>query len=203
MTNLILPGLHGSGPDHWQSWWLSVDRDACLVKQDDWDTPRLDPWSGQVAAAVRSAPGAILIAHSLGCALVASIAVRHPALPIGGALLVAPADVEEAGWTSPGVAAFGPISLGQFPFPAIVVASRNDPYVTFERSARFSAAWGAELIDLGYAGHINPLSGFGPWPLGLRLAEGLKHRGGFGADRATHPSSGGIVTDALAFASAL
>ena len=71
MTNLILPGLHGSGPDHWQSWWLSVDRDACLVKQDDWDTPRLDPWSGQVAAAVRSAPGAILIAHSLGCALVA------------------------------------------------------------------------------------------------------------------------------------
>ena len=41
------------------------------------------------------APGSLLVAHSLACALVAHLAERRPDLLIGGALLVAPADVDD------------------------------------------------------------------------------------------------------------
>lgn len=38
------------------------------------------------------------------------------------------------------------------------------------------AVWEAELIDLGFAGHINVASGFGPWPEGKALRDRLVHR---------------------------
>jgi predicted alpha/beta hydrolase family esterase len=173
MTTLILPGLNGSGPDHWQSWWLRTQEDARLVEQADWDNPSLDRWSERVAEAVRAAPGAVLVGHSLACSLIVHIARRRPDLEIGGALLVAPADIEDGDWTSPRVAAFGPMPLHSLRFPAIVVASRDDPYVAFERARGFADAWGARFVDLGESGHINALSGFGPWPEGVELAASL------------------------------
>ena len=42
-----------------------------------------------------------IVAHSLGCALVAHAARRAPALPIRAALLVAPADVDSPAHTPP------------------------------------------------------------------------------------------------------
>jgi predicted alpha/beta hydrolase family esterase len=174
MTYLILPGLYGSGPDHWQSWWLKSVPGSALVEQHDWERPRLEAWRERVAAAVEAHPGAILVAHSLAVALVARLASWRPDLPVGGALLVAPADVDDATWTTPAVAAFGPMPLERLPFPAIVVAAQNDPYVSFARAEHFAAAWGADLVDLGEGGHINPDHGFGAWPDGVRLAERLR-----------------------------
>ena len=58
-------------------------------------------------------------------------------------------------------------------FPAIVVASRDDPFVAFERAAAFAADWGAEFADAGAAGHINTASGHSPWPEGRLLLERL------------------------------
>jgi predicted alpha/beta hydrolase family esterase len=60
------------------------------------------------------------------------------------------------------------------PFPTIVVASRDDPYVAFERATAMAKAWGAELVDIGKAGHINSASGFGEWPDGERLLQRLQ-----------------------------
>jgi predicted alpha/beta hydrolase family esterase len=173
MTDLILPGLNGSGPDHWQRWWLTSGRDARLVAQDNWENPQLKQWRPRLASEVQKTPDAILVAHSLACALVAQLAAWRSDLPVGAALLVAPADVDDAGWTSVPVAGFGPMPLKRLPFPAVVVASRNDPYVAFERAKFFAARWGADFVDLGEAGHINAETGFGPWPEGLRLAERL------------------------------
>jgi predicted alpha/beta hydrolase family esterase len=65
--------------------------------------------------------------------------------------------------------------LHLLPFPAIVVASRNDPAVSFKRARFFAESWGSELIDLGAAGHINEKSGYGPWPDGHELVERLLH----------------------------
>jgi predicted alpha/beta hydrolase family esterase len=31
MTILIVPGLDGAGPGHWQDWWLNNDPNAVLV----------------------------------------------------------------------------------------------------------------------------------------------------------------------------
>lgn len=173
MTDLILPGLNGSGTGHWQRWWLNSGRDARVVEQDDWQRPQLKQWRQRLVDAVHTTPGAILVAHSLACSLVTQVAAWRSSLPIGGALLVAPADVDDASWASVLLAGFGPIPLQRLPFPSIVVASRNDPYVAFERAARFAERWGADFVDLGEAGHINAESGFGPWPQGLSLAERL------------------------------
>ena len=155
MTRLIIPGLNGSGPGHWQSWWLAEDGDAVLVEQNDWRNPRPGAWQSRLADAIAAAPGATLIAHSLGCAL------------------VAPADVEDGRWATAELAAFGPLPVRAFPFKSTLVASRNDPYMAFDRSAQLARAWGSTFVDLGASGHINAESGFGPWPRGLDLAARL------------------------------
>jgi predicted alpha/beta hydrolase family esterase len=46
------------------------------------------------------------------------------------------------------------------------VASRNDPFCRWPRAEQLARDWGAELIDLGEAGHINADSGLGDWPQG-------------------------------------
>jgi predicted alpha/beta hydrolase family esterase len=33
--------------------------------------------------------------------------------------------------------------------------------------------WGSRLVDLGEVGHLNPASGFGPWPLAHAFIEQL------------------------------
>jgi len=55
------------------------------------------------------------------------------------------------------------------PFPTIVVASTDDPFVSPERAAAFANAWGSRLVTLPGAGHINADAGFGPWPEGCGL----------------------------------
>jgi uncharacterized protein len=60
-------------------------------------------------------------------------------------------------------------------FPALVIASRDDPYATFADSEELARALGAELINAGFSGHINIESGHGPWPEGImRFAGFLK-----------------------------
>ena len=122
-----------------------------------------------LAAVVERTPGAVLVAHSLGCPLVAHLAHRRPHLPIAAALLVAPADVDSARHTPEHIRGFAPIPLERLPFRSIVVGSRNDPYMSFARAREVAFAWGAGFVDAGAVGHINVASGFGPWPDGKRL----------------------------------
>jgi predicted alpha/beta hydrolase family esterase len=42
--------------------------------QSDWNRPVRSLWLEQLAVAVESAPGAILVGHSLGCLLIADLA---------------------------------------------------------------------------------------------------------------------------------
>ena len=59
------------------------------------------------------------------------------------------------------------------PHPALVIASRDDPYSSFAESEAFAQMLGAELVDAGFSGHINGDSGHGPWPEGLMRFAGL------------------------------
>jgi predicted alpha/beta hydrolase family esterase len=166
---LILPGYADSGPDHWQSHWERADPACRRVVQDDWLQPRLEDW---LAALDRYLAGCVeppvLAAHSLACALVAHWAGR--ARPTArGALLVAPADVDSPRRTPEEVRNFSPIPLVRLPFPSIVVASTNDPFVSLDRATVFAAAWGSRLVRIERAGHINADAGFGPWPEGRAL----------------------------------
>jgi predicted alpha/beta hydrolase family esterase len=116
---------------------------------------------------------AMLVAHSLGCILVAAWASHtRNAHRVKGALLVAPGDVErEALRTS--LHSWSPIPMQVLPFSSTLVLSHDDPYCSFERANAMAAAWGSKVVDLGRAGHINADSGLGEWPLGQALLQEL------------------------------
>lgn len=172
-TWLTIPGLGGSGPRHWQSHWSRALPQVRRVVQVDWDSPVRRDWIRTLDAAVRQChDDVILIAHSLGCALVAHWA-RQATGRVRGALLVAPADVDSAVHTPPVVRGFAPMPLQPLPFPSIVVASEDDPYVSMARARGFAAAWGSRFVSVGAAGHVNADSGLSSWPDGLSLVEAL------------------------------
>lgn len=173
---LIVPGLNDSGPGHWQTHWQAALPDAERVEQAEWARPTPAAWLTNLAAAVRRRPGAILVAHSLGCALVAHLAHLSVGRCVAAAFLVAPADVSAGGPAGQLLESFGPLPRTPPPFPTTVVASRNDPYVAFQTAAAFARNWGSQLVDLGRAGHINVESGHGPWPDGLDLLADLASR---------------------------
>jgi serine hydrolase len=166
---LTLPGYGDSGPDHWQSHWERADRACRRVAQDDWLEPRLEDWLAVLDRYVAEcAAPPVLAAHSLACALVAHWAGRARSTA-RGALLVAPADVQSPLRTGDLVRTFSPIPLVRLPFPSIVVASTDDPFVALDRAIAFATAWGSRLVTLEGAGHINADAGFGPWPEGRDL----------------------------------
>ncbi|MEZ5883450.1 MAG: alpha/beta hydrolase [Paracoccaceae bacterium] len=74
---LLIPGIDGSPDPHWQAWWQKNDPMALTVHQDDWTKPSPEAWEAEVAGAVLQNPGAILVAHSLGCLVVARLKSRR------------------------------------------------------------------------------------------------------------------------------
>jgi predicted alpha/beta hydrolase family esterase len=161
-TTLIVPGLNGSGPDHWQSWWQALDQKAIRVVQQDWATPDLMQWSAQVADQLQKATAPIwIVAHSFGCLAAVVAATRNPDA-VAGAFLVAPADPQKFD-VEPLIPA------NALPFPSLLVASSNDPWLRLMTAALWAQHWGSRLINIGAAGHINVDSGFGPWVEGRML----------------------------------
>lgn len=171
-TTIIVPGLKSSGPTHWQTWLEHRVAGSLRVTQRDWNDPHLPDWSSRVRREIIRATGSIfIVAHSFG-ALAAVQAASDHTERISGALLVAPADPNRFG-----IAEFLPSKpLG---FPAIVVASTNDPWMTFERAEHWARLWKADFISLGEAGHINAEAGFGPWPEALALLERVRRAAEF------------------------
>ena len=76
MENLIVvPGLGGSGHDHWQSRWARERPGAVRVEQRGWEQPDRDEWVAELDRTVQRVTGpVVLVAHSLGCLAVASTA---------------------------------------------------------------------------------------------------------------------------------
>jgi predicted alpha/beta hydrolase family esterase len=178
-TVLIVPGLRDDVPEHWQTLLaaqLPRVRTVPPMGREDLDCAR------KVAAIEREAQvidgPLILVAHSGGVAMVAHWA-RRTRRAVMGALLAAPPDFEKplpAGYpTLEQLDAGGwlPLPREPLPFPSIVCASRNDPLATFVRIAELARDWGSRLEDIGHVGHLNPASGFGPWPEAHRYIQQL------------------------------
>ena len=176
-TALILPGLSSSGPEHWQTLWEQSDPTCRRVEQAEWETPRCADWVSTLDDAVaRSEESVVLVAHSSSCALVAHWARDASAdnlTKVRGALLVAPSDPEGPSFPE-GPTGFAPVPMARLPFRSIVVASRDDQYITLDRAREYAAAWGSELVDVGDAGHINAASGLGTWAVGYGLLQRLR-----------------------------
>lgn len=176
---LILPGLDGSPDPHWQQWWAVTEKTVQMVEQHDWANPTHEAWEAELAGAILQHPNCILVGHSLGAILAARILARWPQLKVSAALLVAPANPDR----SPRPASFSRIPTRPLGAPATLVASRNDPWMSIAQSSTLAEAWGADLVDVGFAGHVNVASGLGPWPTGLALRDNLVDRAATGIRR--------------------
>lgn len=154
---LIVPGVHDSGPGHWQSWLESVVPDTHRVRQRDWERPHLPTWAATLQRDIYRQRGPVwIIAHSFGC-LATVAAGLSDGEQILGALLVAPADPTRFGRTAA-------LIDGRLSFPSVVIASSSDPWVSADAAERWAGVWGSQYRAIGDAGHINVASGFGPWP---------------------------------------
>ena len=170
---LIVPGLYGSGPEHWQSQWEKQHPEFVRVNQLDWNTPICHDWITSLDAAIRKENDhVILVGHSLGSVTIAHWA-SHYGRRIVGALMVAPSDAEAATFPE-GTIGFSSIPTCRLPFPSTVIASTDDPYISLERVTSLSEAWGSNLIVLGAYGHISISDGFGPWPDGIQYITELQ-----------------------------
>lgn len=178
-TLLLVPGLRDEAPGHWQAilasqWPGAVSLPALGRRNIDLATR-----VAQIEEAVQAAAGpVVVVAHSGGAIATAHWAQGTRAV-IRGALLATPplfagplgpeypdlTEFERQGWT--------PLPRSPLPFPCIVAASRNDPLGAYEGVSELARDWGARLFDLGHSGHLNPASGFGPWPAAIELVREL------------------------------
>jgi predicted alpha/beta hydrolase family esterase len=157
---VIVPGLHGSGAEHWQTWLQEQVEGAVRVEQEAWGVPDLDRWSERVAETV-DALGAgphVLVAHSFGCLATLHAAARRPAWSRSQLLLVAPAEPAKFGVGHR-------LPQARLGLDSCVVASDNDPWMSATQARAWALRWGSEWINLGNAGHINVDSGYGPFDL--------------------------------------
>ncbi len=175
-TTLLLPGWQNSGPAHWQSRWEAL-HGFTRVQQHDWMQPLRGDWMMQLEEAVLAAPTpVVLVAHSLGCILTAAWAQHSQNTHrVKSAFLVGPGDPEREELQAP-LKSWWPVVMDKLPFAAELLGSRNDPYCSFERAQQFAAAWGADFVDCGNAGHLNAESGLGDWPEGLSRLHALVAR---------------------------
>ncbi len=173
---LIVPGLHGSGPDHWQTLWQRALPLAERVELGSWDDPHRNTWVNRLNLAIhRAGRPVIVVAHSLACHVVSWWAeYERPAAdgPVKAALLVAPPEVEQGG-VDARLARFAPVIPRPLPFPSILAASRDDPWIAFGRARRLARIWKSRFVDAGWLGHINAESGLRDWPFGQFLLRQL------------------------------
>lgn len=172
---IIAPGLDNSDSQHWQSIWenelkengLSVER----LDQRDWSRPKRQQWQRELGRIIeQKTKPVILIAHSLGAIIGADF--QHEC--IAGALFVAPADIEQCGPAQRArLGNFGSMPVNPLMYPAVLVASRNDEWLSFPRACWLAAQWNAEIVDAGEAGHIGNGANLGIWRDGIKALRRL------------------------------
>lgn len=173
MRVLILPGWLNSGPGHWQTRW-EQRHGFVRVQQSDWQHPLRGDWMARLEEAVLEDPAPVaLVAHSLGCQLVAAWA-EHSAHTgrVTAALLVAPPDTARADMP-PQLSSWRRIAQAALPFRAQVLYSSDDPFCAPERAQAMAAHWQVPALCEGARGHLNAESGLGDWPEGLARLRAL------------------------------
>ncbi|WP_231758455.1 RBBP9/YdeN family alpha/beta hydrolase [Microbulbifer elongatus] len=170
-TVLIVPGLRDHVEEHWQTHLESRLQRVCSVPPLTENRLDCDARIENIQRQIERISGdIILVAHSAGCLMVAHWAARYTR-EIKGALLAAPPDMQadwppqyptpdtlrEQGWE--------PLPQQPLPFPSILAASTNDYLASFNAAGHMAATWGSKLVNLGDVGHLNPASGYGPWPM--------------------------------------
>ncbi|MFL6028888.1 MAG: RBBP9/YdeN family alpha/beta hydrolase [Gaiellaceae bacterium] len=166
---LILHGLEGSGPDHWQTWLAGRLRERGeRVRYPDLPDPfdpKPDEWLAALQPELNALEGErIVLCHSLGC-LLWLLNARAGATDVADrVLLVAPPCTDEVEpvvrFKADGVSAADVERAAQ---RTRMLWSEPDPYCPSSAAVAFDGLFkDARLIP--DRGHLNADAGFGPWP---------------------------------------
>ena len=166
MRALILHGYEGNDAGHWQSWLAeelrAAGHEVAYPDLPDPLHPELDAWLG-VLAEHRQGARDVVVCHSLACLLWLHHRARG-APPARRVLLVAPPGPSAAGQV-PALAGFFPAPLEpDHAQGARLVCSDDDPYCPEDAREAYAKPLRIAADLLPGAGHVNPDTGFGPWP---------------------------------------
>ncbi|WP_052723816.1 RBBP9/YdeN family alpha/beta hydrolase [Paenibacillus wulumuqiensis] len=174
---LLLHGLGGSGPEHWQTWLCQqlIERGHRVYypRFPDHDLPSKEVWLGELNELMASIPQEeelIVLTHSLGCLLWLHYAANESVRRVRQAVLVCP---PAADTTLEEISSFFPLPPAEqitlAAEDALIIQSSNDEYCSPVQTL-FYQQLGVPVLLLPHMGHINTASGHGPWPLILELA---------------------------------
>jgi len=168
---LIIHGLGGSGPDHWQTWLYheltNRNMNVCYPTFSNFDTPDKEVWLRELSDCLSTIPHnhtLTVITHSLGCLLWLHHLETETIRNAEQAILVAP--------PSPTITLKSAKSFYHPPLNSshlvkgaketVFVHSTNDPYCSI-KDAELYTKLGAKSIIFPNMGHINTESGYGRW----------------------------------------
>ncbi|MBB5153065.1 RBBP9/YdeN family alpha/beta hydrolase [Saccharopolyspora phatthalungensis] len=181
MHVLLVHGMAGSGPWHWQQWLAGQLREhgvrVDLPRLPSADRPVLKQWLPvlrELLAAVPPEAELVVAAHSCGVALW----LHHAATIAGRArradrvLLVAPPAPD---WQHPDVEDITPYpadaaALRRAAGITRLVVGTGDPYLSMHRAHGLAERLQVEMDVILDGEHLNTDAGYGPWPSLLRWA---------------------------------
>ena len=178
---LILHGLSGSGPGHWQRWLAErLAQDGHTVHLPDLpdpDSPDPEAWRRELLAALGELAGdeRVVICHSLSCiAWLAACAELER--PVDRVALVAPPSL---GAGLPEIEPFFPVTataddVARAAGHTRLVCADNDPYCPEGAATLYGGPLDLPIDLHPGRGHLNVDAGLGPWPAMEAWAQGAK-----------------------------
>jgi uncharacterized protein len=179
---LILHGLSGSGPGHWQRWLSDrLAQDGHSVRFPDLpdpDTPDPERWVRELLAELAGLDGAerVVICHSLSC-IAWLAACSEIERPVDRVALVAP---PSPGSGLPELVPFFPVTataqdVARGARATRLVCADNDPYCPEGAATLYGRPLGLPIDLQPGRGHLNVAAGLGPWPAMEAWAQGAKN----------------------------
>ncbi|MGD8191214.1 RBBP9/YdeN family alpha/beta hydrolase [Brevibacillus ginsengisoli] len=169
---LLIHGLGGSGPQHWQSWlYTQLEErkfDVHFPTFSDFDRPVKDIWLEELSVCLENIPPEneiIVLTHSLGSILWMHYAATPLKSKVRQVILVAPPSPVR---TLSDAQTFFPVPLDEAQLvnaaeSTWLVMSTDDPFCSIEESTLFLKL-GLPAIAFPKSGHLNTASGHGEWP---------------------------------------
>jgi uncharacterized protein len=176
VPTVIIPGLDGSGPDHWQTWLAgelrAADRQVAIPDLPSLDAPQLPEWLAALGSTLASleTDRFDVVAHSLG----GMLWLHHASHTLDVETLPRPARVALVSIPAPDISV--PQCEGFFPPPidiaavraaangTVLVGSDNDPFCPGGIARVYGAPLKIATTVIPGAAHLNVESGHGPWP---------------------------------------
>ena len=170
---VVLHGLNGSGPGHWQTWLIEelteAGRDVRYPELPKPDDPHLEDWLTAFRAALDGLPedGFDVVCHSLASIVWLHHASRAASTPRPARVaLISPPSPQTA---LPVIAEFVPPPLDvdavrRAADGTILVGSDNDPYCPEGITEAYGRPLKIATTIVPGGGHLNTESGFGAWP---------------------------------------